>query len=55
MYDAACCNTIRNITLIHKTAQEAVNNEVLVLTGEARSKSDMDFLDLDLGDNGNDR
>ena len=42
------CNTIRNITCINKIAQEAVNNEVLVLTGEAPT-SEMGPVDSDLG------
>jgi hypothetical protein len=49
-FNTAVASQLETLLASIKTAKEAVNNEVLVLTGEAPAQSDMAPADSDLGD-----
>jgi len=49
-FNQAVSSQLETLLASAKTAKEAVNNEVLVLTGEAPAQSDMAPTDSDLGD-----
>ena len=51
-FNTAVASQLETLLGSLKTAKEAVNNEVLVLTGEAPATSDMAATDSDLGDMG---
>ena len=49
-FNQAVASQLETLLASIKSAKEAVNNEVLVLTGEAPAPSDMGTADSDLGD-----
>ena len=49
-FNANVATQLETLLASAKSAKEAVNNEVLVLTGEAPAQSDMAPADSDLGD-----
>ena len=53
-FNTAVASQLETLLGSIKSAKEAVNNEVLVLTGEAPAQSDMSATDSDLGDMGSD-
>tara|TARA_Y100001970_G_C14187647_1_gene833493 strand:+ start:16 stop:885 length:870 start_codon:yes stop_codon:yes gene_type:complete len=53
-FNTAVASQLDSLLSSIKSAKEAVNNEVLVLTGEAPAQSDMAATDSDLGDMGTD-
>ena len=53
-FNTAVASQLETLLGSIKSAKEAVNNEVLVLTGEAPAQSDMAATDSDLGDMGTD-
>ena len=53
-FNTAVASQLETLLGSIKSAKEAVNNEVLVLTGEAPAQSDMSATDSDLGDMGTD-